>query len=196
MKKYLIIAALPISIVFCMGFKHFQKDKFITKAPAVWANNFTSLVKDGRVLNCNKDIDINIVAFFNDAMAGYDKFRIELHRYDAKVDQVAAFKDFIPSSDDYKNKYAGKDSVRLRVIFPETSKAGSDFEINTQVIKGLKAVSDIFCYFKSHYYNNFYFVIKGYKDTGNKNRFGEIEYAISDLSDKSVVFKNWSDVLR
>ena len=196
MKKYILIVILPVCVLLILGFKNLQKNSFVTKPPAVWANNFTSLVKDGKVLNCNKDVDINIVVFLNDTMASYDKFRVELHRFDAKVDQVAAFKELVPSSDDYKNKYAGKDSARLRVIFPETSKAGSEFEINTSEIKGLKAVSDIFCFFKSHYYNNFYFIIKGYENTGNKNRFGEIEYVISSLCDKSVVFKNWSDVLR
>ena len=41
--------------------------------------------------------------------------------------------------------------------------------------------------------NNFYFIVKGYKKNGEKNRFGEDQYTITDLSPKSITIRNWDD---
>lgn len=161
------------------------------KAPALYFNNFTNILKEGASINCRKINDMGVVIFLNDEMKKQDLFKIELHRFVADADVMVAYKNFKPNSQEFQNLFSEKDSLRLLLLTPEDDFNKSDFEPNTFLFSVETLISEIVCEHNPKH-NSFYLVVKGYNKTGKTNKFGdELMDNGKEISERSVVFKNW-----
>lgn len=186
------------AIITCFGFtiKNKQLQSNQNKPPALYINNFTEEVKDGFVVNCRKIKDLGVIAYFNNQFSSYDIVKIEFHRFGeyGNGDTIVASKTFIPGSKEFKKKYAEKESVKLKLLTPEGLYNTSDFEVNTLIFPVNSFVNDVVCSYHDKKHCQFYLIEKGYNKTGEKNNFGEELYDKgTDISAKSIAFKNWED---
>ena len=172
--------------------KTVQSDK--SKKPTVYINNFTTEIKEGTMINCRKIKNMGVVMYLNERLNTYDVFKIELHRFGNDENIIAASKNFIPGSAEFKKKYVGKDSLKLNLLSPEGNFSGSDFEVNTLIFPSNSVVNDVICTYHDKKHCNFYLVVKGYNKTGEKNNFGEDLFNEGiEISARSNVFKNWEN---
>ncbi len=163
------------------------------KKPEVFTENYKKEVKEGDIINCRKVYDMGFILYFNDKMKNADMFRVELHRFGEDKDDMVASKTFIPGNKEYKKKYAGKESVKLKLLAEEDDFGGSDLEVNILMYPIKTHVNDIFCdFYKFPKLTNFYLVVKSFTKTGEKTQFGEDAYLPGvEISPRSVTFKNW-----
>jgi hypothetical protein len=137
---------------------------------------------------------MTVVMYLNKQMQAYDLFKLELHRFGTDENIVEAFVNFIPANKEFKKKLADKDSVKLKLLTKENEFNSSDFEVNTLIFPRDLFVNNVFCDMHDLKHCTFYLVTMGYKKTGEKNDFGEELYSAgTEISERSIVFKNWED---
>lgn len=144
-------------------------------------------------INCLKIDDLSAVIYLSPEMSSYDIFRLELHRF-GDDDIIAADKTFTPATKEFMKKYDKKEELKIKILAEEDEFGGSDLVVNTTLFPANSTVNMAF--FKSHDLKHckFYLVIRGYRTTGEKTRFGEDIYDKgTDLSEKSVVFTSWEN---
>jgi hypothetical protein len=145
-------------------------------------------------INCLKINDLSVMVSFTEDMNSYDQLKLELHRFGESTDILAAYKTFVPSSKEFQKKYAGRSSLKFRILTEETELDGSDMDVNTLLFPKNSTVNMIFC--KSHDLKqcSWYVILRGYKKTGEKTQFNEeVMDKGTDLGGKSVVFRSWED---
>ena len=163
-------------------------------SPKVFIDNYETAVTEGMYINCLKINDLSVITSIPDNAADYDQLKLELHRFGESADILAAYKTFIPSSNEFQKKYAGKSQVKFRILTEETELDGSDMDVNTLLFPKNSTVNMAFC--KSHDLKqcSWYVILRGYKKTGEKTQFDEdVMDKGTDLGGKSVMFKSWED---
>jgi hypothetical protein len=171
-----------------------QTDTFVLKQPLLFLNNFKKPLTKELVLNCRKMTDFGVRIFLSESLKKYDIVKLELHRFGSNTmdDDMIAYKEFKPPEKEYQKKYASKNELNLFLFIPENDGYfTSDFELNTLLFKPSNYINDVFCTYKIKENNSYYLVVKGYKNMGRVNKFGEIIYDKGkELSPRSIVFKN------
>ena len=180
-------------LFFCLSILLFSFQATDVKI-SVYIDNFKTEVTEGLFVNCRKISDLSIIVPITEEMKGYDMFKVELHRFGPDEDIIAAFKLYDPNTKEFKKKIAPKESVKLMVLEKEGQFTGSDLETNTTIFPATSRTNQVFCDSHDLKKCSFYFIVRGYKKTGEKTQFNEDVFDKgTDLSSKSVVFKSWID---